>query len=71
VIKPDGSLYTGQSSPSGYSYAVTGYINMGNNRTWDLDGWGNANQSIYLRGNNRIEVWYEGICIGTTTVTLN
>jgi hypothetical protein len=71
IINPDGSLKTGQSSPQGYSYATTGNISIGNNKTWDLPGWGNESQSNYSHGNYRIEVWYEGICLGTTTVTLN
>jgi hypothetical protein len=71
VINPDGSLSTGQSSPSGYSYTMTGNISIGNDMTWDLGGWGNTNRSTYFRGNYRIEVWYEGICLGTTTVTLH
>jgi hypothetical protein len=71
VINPDGSLMAGISSPSGYSYKTTGNISIGNSRTWDLPGWGNTSQSNYISGNYRIEVWYEGVCLGTTTVTLN
>jgi hypothetical protein len=71
VINPDGSLNKSESSPSGYSYKTTGNISTGNNKTWDLPGWGNESQSNYISGNYRIEVWYEGACLGTVIVTLN
>jgi archaellum component FlaC len=71
VIRPDGSLNTGNSSPSGYSYSTTGTISIGNNRTWNLTGWGNDAGGTYSPGSHRIEVWYSGIRLATTTVTLN
>jgi hypothetical protein len=72
IIDSNGQLYNNSSfSPSGYSFLRTTTINRGNNMSWDLGGWGNTRQSIYSPGNHRIEVWYEGICIGAATVTLH
>jgi hypothetical protein len=71
ILRPDGTLVVGTSSPSGYTFTKTRYINSGKDRTWDLYGWGNSDKSTFSSGNWQVEIWYEGIRIGSTTVTLN
>jgi hypothetical protein len=58
-------------SPEGYTFSTSGTIYRGKDLSWDSLGWGNADESSYSRGDWRVEVWYEGICLATTTVTLN
>ncbi|MDR0451103.1 MAG: hypothetical protein LBH26_07535 [Treponema sp.] len=72
IINPDGTVRrNSENSPQGYSYSTEGNVVIGNNRTWELSGWGNSDQSTYSRGNHRVEVWYQGIRLGTASVTLN
>jgi tetratricopeptide (TPR) repeat protein len=71
IIGPDGQLKTGASSPSGYSYRETKSVNLGNNQSWALMGWGNSDTSIYSSGNWIVEVWFENTRIGRTTITLH
>ncbi|MDR0449720.1 MAG: hypothetical protein LBH26_00460 [Treponema sp.] len=72
IINPDGTVRRYEESlPPGYSYADTITISRGNDRTWELTGWGNEDQSNYGRGNYRVEVWYEGACLAAAAVALN
>ncbi len=59
IIKPDGSLEQGTSSPSGYS--KTRSVNIEPTTTSiDLGGWGNATTSTYTAGTYKYEIWYNG-----------
>lgn len=60
-----------KTSPPGYTYSHTVNLKQGYNENVFLSGWGNAERSSYSPGNWRVEIWYEGICAGVTTVTLN
>jgi hypothetical protein len=71
LIGPNGQLKTGASSPAGYTYLDIRNISRGNDQSWALSGWGNSNQSNYSPGKWTVEIWFEGICIGSTAVTLN
>lgn len=61
----DGSLSTGSSSPSGYSYSYT--ISMTDNfsKIIELSGWGSNTAGHWNAGDYRFEVWYGDYCIGS------
>ena len=69
IIKPDGSLHTGTSSPSGFSNKTTLTVYPGNEKSWRLTSWGSENKSAYQPGTYRYELWYEGNKIYETSVT--
>lgn len=68
LYTPDGTLKTGQSSPSGYTYSASFTIHP--NTTWLLSGWGNKNGGAYVPGTYKYELWYNDNRIYTTNVTL-
>lgn len=65
IIRPDGTLSIGQSSPNGYSFTV----DMNSTFT----GWGNETpgNSYGTRGNYTIEFWYQSVCVGRKVVNIN
>ena len=69
IIKPDGTLIKGTSSPEGYTYSTTLTFSPGQNKIWNLSGWGSDNGGTYQPGTYRYELWYEGNKIYETTVT--
>jgi hypothetical protein len=60
-----------KTSPRDYTYSYTVNLKQGYSEDVSLASWGNAERSSYSQGNWRVEIWYEGICVGVTTVTLN
>ncbi|MDR3357202.1 MAG: hypothetical protein LBO04_08485 [Spirochaetaceae bacterium] len=72
LFTPSGVLFRNENvSPIGYTYSDTVNLNQGYNENVFFSGWGNAERSSYSQGKWRVEIWYEGICAGMTTVTLN
>ena len=69
IIKPDGSLSKGTSSPNGYTTSMKFTISPGQNKTLLFMGWGSENGGIYQPGTHRYELWYEGNKIYETSVT--
>lgn len=69
IYKPDGSLVTGTSSPSGYTYSSTETIYPGNNQV-TFHGWGNDNGGHYTPGTYRYELWHDGNFVYSTNVSL-
>lgn len=70
LIKPDGSLDTGTGSPDGYTYAQDVTVLFGTDNYMILSGWGNAEKSLYMTGEHRIEIWYDGKKIYQQNFTL-
>ena len=70
VLNPNGTLNTGTSSPSGYSYSSTVRLNAGNDQTIRLSGWGSSTSSTYSAGQYIFEVWYNGFRLISERVTL-
>ncbi len=69
LYKPDGSLSTGTPSietPNGYSYASSTYIYEGENSR-ELTSWGNEKKGNWTKGTYKIEIWYNGYCLGSKT----
>ena len=60
IIKPDGYLMTGTSSPDGYTQKMERNVEYGNNNYLYLIGWGNKNGGTYVTGQYTYEIWYQG-----------
>ena len=63
----DGSLRTGSSSPSGYSYTDTVTISGRSSQVFTLSGWGSKTSGHWDIGEYRFEIWYGDYCIGSKT----
>ncbi|HIZ87629.1 MAG TPA: BACON domain-containing protein [Candidatus Coprenecus pullistercoris] len=59
IFEPDGSLSSGSSSPSGYTYSHTMSVFSGYHNE-QLTGWGNSGGGTYAPGTYRYEIWYNG-----------
>ncbi|NDV57866.1 BACON domain-containing protein [Bacteroides sp. 519] len=70
IYKPDGSLSTGTSSPSGYTSSDDINVTSGTNSTIALRGWGTKTGGTYRPGDYRYEIWYEGKMLFSKTFTL-
>ena len=69
IIKPDGEVTRGDSSPYGYTNKVDITIEEGENTVYVL-GWGNSDTSIYSSGQYRFELYHNGNLLHTTTFTI-
>ncbi len=68
--RPNGTLSTGDSSPSGYSQQKSIYVYSGSNNTEILQGWGNKTKGHWGKGSYKIEIWYENVCLKAKTFTI-
>lgn len=66
---PDGTMSTGTTSPSGYSYSDSAYISTGQH-SFQLMGWGNSTKGNWRAGNYRIEIWYNNTCLKSKSFTI-
>lgn len=59
IIRPDGTLESGNDSPYGYTYKDTFEIDKG---TWiyKMPGWGRNERGAYTTGVYRFEIWIDG-----------
>lgn len=57
IIKPDGILCCGESSPLGFTLTSTVKIKPGKNQV-SLTGWGNSSQSTYEEGVGIFQIWF-------------
>lgn len=58
IIKEDGTIHSGNSSPQGYSYKEDVTIKSGSGQTLKLMGWGNKFATSYKPGMYTFELWY-------------
>ena len=58
-----GTLQTGNSSPSGYTFSNSMTISSGEGNTYELSGWGSSNKGNWSRGSYRYEIWYGNVCL--------
>lgn len=65
-----GSLQTGSSSPSGYSFSNSVTVLSGSSNTYELQGWGGSDKGFWSRGTYRYEIWYGNVCLRAKTFTL-
>ena len=71
IIKPDGNLMTGTSSPNGYTFNET--LAMQPNSTGEkvlLPGWGNESGGAYSPGIYTYEIWSNGQRLQSTRFTV-
>lgn len=61
----DGSLRTGTSSPSGYTYSSKVTISGNSSQVFILPGWGSKTAGFWSMGEYRFEIWYGDYCIGS------
>lgn len=59
IYRPDGTMMTGSSSPSGYTTSDEADFEKGNSQTLVLPGWGNNDGGSYQKGLYRWELWYK------------
>lgn len=71
IIQPDGSLSSGTSSPSGYTYSSKISVHPLPDQEQQLSGWGTANGGYYSPGIYKIELWYKGTMIFSRDFTLS
>ncbi len=70
IIRPDGNLEKGSSSPQGFTYKDKVHVEKGKNKSIHCSGWG-AETSIFSKGTYSIEFWYNNKQIYSTTVDFN
>lgn len=58
----NGTLSTGDSSPSGYSSSFKVTVREGDNSATGR-GWGNQSKGHWQAGNYRYELWYKDVCL--------
>ena len=63
MFTPSGTLATGSSSPSGYSYKHSVTMTSGVH-SYGLSGWGSNTAGHWKEGNYRFEFYYNGALIG-------
>jgi hypothetical protein len=68
LFSPNG-LSQGDSSPSGYTFEKTIAIRKGKHDAM-LSAWGGSNRGYWGRGNYRIEIWYNDVCLKTHSFRL-
>lgn len=66
---PNGTMSSGDSSPSGFSQQQSLYVYSGSN-TEILAGWGNQTKGHWKKGTYRIEIWYENVCLKAKSFTI-
>ena len=60
IIKPDGTISRGSTSPEGFTSTSEYTIFSGTNNTLDLLGWGNNDGGAYPAGLYKYELWCDG-----------
>lgn len=60
IIKPDGTISRGSTSPEGFTSSSEYTISSGTNHTLDLLGWGNKGGGTYPAGLYKYELWCDG-----------
>lgn len=63
----NGSLTTGTSSPSGYSYSDKVTISGNFSHVFTLSSWGSDTAGHWSAGEYRFEIWYDDYCVGSKT----
>lgn len=60
IIRPDGTLMTGDSSPEGYSYKHDATFYPGTSLKVSADGYGSEGGASYKEGKYRVEIYADG-----------
>lgn len=67
IFNPDGTLSTGTSSPSWYSYSRKISVVERTNVNQELSSWGNDTKGWWKAGTYRYEIWTDSKCIWSGT----
>ena len=66
IIKPNGVAMRGKESPKDYTYSETFTVFSGYDRTKEISGWGNNDESAFPAGTYGFELWHDGNCFFKT-----
>lgn len=70
ILKEDGTLEKGDSSPEGYTYKYDFTVKPGSNQTATLIGWGRNSGGSYSPGQYTFEIWYKDKAIYQDNIRL-
>ncbi len=70
IFRPDGSLVTNSSSPTGYTTTDDADFTTGTAQTLALPGWGSDDGGYYEKGIWRWEIWFNGRKLGSTSFSV-
>lgn len=70
IYNPDGSLKTGSSSPSGYTWSEAKSVSAGKSNTFTLLGWGREDGGGYSAGTHTFEIWSNGNKLYSTSFVI-
>lgn len=70
LFAPEGSMKFNESSPAGYTYHDSFFVQPGEGNTVLLTGWGSNAGGTYTSGKYTLELWYEGERIYQTSIIL-
>lgn len=59
IIKEDGNLVSGKTSPDGYSYTSDATIIPGSGNSLTITGYGSSSATSYSAGAYKLEIWYD------------
>lgn len=72
IVKPDGTLITGSTSPAGYSYSQEVTFEEGAGHSLEIDGWGAPEISLYnVAGTYKCQIYNEGKLMGERTIYIS
>lgn len=71
IKKPDGTHISTAESPNGFTYSQTNRLNYGENQNVLIGSWGDSESSKYPAGQYTVEIWLNGFCLVTKSVTIN
>lgn len=66
IIKPNGVAMRGKESPKDYTYSETFTVFSGYDKTKEISGWGNNDESAFPAGTYGFELWHDGNCFFKT-----
>ena len=69
LYTPDGTMRSGVSSPSGYTWSTSINVYSGENKC-ELTGWGWSEPGSWSSGTYRYEIWYNNVCLKAKTFYL-
>jgi hypothetical protein len=69
-IDPSGKVDRSSRSPGSYTVSKTLHVSSDEPTTEVVYGWGNPNRGTFAPGNWRIEFWWKGLHIGSTTFNI-
>lgn len=69
LFTPSGTISSGTSSPPGYSFSTSLYVEYGEDSK-ELTGFGNTTKGNWSSGSYKYEIWYKDVCLKTKTFNI-